>query len=128
MTKYALSPKADIDATAAQEMDQISGYRCGEDMPGCCAVTVSSDFRMFKAVAGQKFDGFVSPGPKFAGQPATLFGLGARFRATDTVLDGSKLYGLSNVAAEFDDAATTKIFRAVSRYDLQIIAVGATSV
>ncbi len=128
MAQFTLSPKADIDTTAAQEADQISGLRAGEDLPACHPVTISSDFKVFKAIAGQKFDGISSPRGAFAGQPVTVFGLGVRFRAVDTVLDGSKLYGLASTAGTFDDAATTKLFRPVSRYDLAIITLGATSV
>ena len=81
-------------------------------------------FKVAPAVAGGKFDGISSPRKVKAGTPVTVFGLGARFKASDTPLDPTKLYGLSNIAAEFDDAATVKCLRPVNNYDLQIIAVG----
>ena len=126
MATFTLSTKADIDTTACSEADQISGLRAGEDIPPCHPVRVGTGFQIFKAVAGQKFDGISSPRAALSGQPVTVFGVGARFHASDTQLDPTKLYGLNATAGLFDDAATTKVFRPVSLYDLQIIAVGLT--
>jgi len=127
MTQFTLSPTADIDGTAAQRSFNIAGLRAGADLAPCTPVTISSDFRVFPAIAGQKFDGVSSPRQTYAGQPVTVFGTGVRFRATDTTLDGSKLYGLASTVGTFDDGATTKVFRPVSRFDLAIIALGLTA-
>ena len=126
MTTFNLSLSADIDTTACQESDNIAGLRAFTDLPSCSPVRIRADFTVEAAVAGGKFDGFCSPrvGGIAAGQPVTVFGLGARFKATYIVLDGSKLYGLNSTPGQFDDAAVIKCFRPVSRKDLQVIFVG----
>lgn len=124
MAQFTLSASADIDTTACQEADQVSGLRAAVDIPPCSPVKILADFTVGLAVAGGKFDGISSPRKAYAGQPVTIFGLGARFKATDSVLDGSKLYGLTATNGQFDDASTIKCLRPVSRYDLQIIFVG----
>lgn len=124
MTTFTLSALADIDATSCQDSVNIAGLRAFVDLAPCTPVRIRADFKVEPAVTGAKFDGFSSPRAVSAGQPVTIFGLGARFKATDTVLDGSKLYGLNATAGQFDDAATIKCFRPVSLYDLQVIFVG----
>ena len=125
MTKFALSPLADIDTTACSESDNLAGdILASVDLAPCTPVMFIAGFKVAPALAGGKFDGISSPRKVKAGQPVTVFGLGARFKASDTPLDPTKLYGLSTVAGEFDDAAVIKCFRPVNLYDLQIIAVG----
>lgn len=124
MTTFNLSAGADIDTTACQESDNIAGLRAYVDLPPCSPVRIRADWTVELAVTGAKFDGISSPRLVSAGQPLTILGIGARFKATDTQLDGSKLYGLTSTAGVFDDAATIKCLRPVSRYDLQVIFVG----
>jgi hypothetical protein len=125
MTKFTLSLQADIDTTACQESDNLAGdIIANVDLGPCTPVQFIAGFRVAPALAGGKFDGISSPRKVKAGQPVTVFGLGARFKASDTPLDPTKLYGLSTIAGEFDDAALVKCLRPVNNYDLQIIAVG----
>ena len=124
MATFVLSPLADIDATSCQESDNLAGYRAFVDLAPCTPVRIRADFKVEIAVTGAKFDGFSSPRFVSAGQPVTIFGVNARFKATDTVLDGSKLYGLNATPGVFDDAAVIKCFRPLSPYDLQVILVG----
>ena len=124
MATFVLSLLADIDATACQESVNPAGYRAFVDLAPCTPVRIRADFKVEVAVTGGKFDGFSSPRFVSAGQPVTIFGVNARFKATDTVLDGSKLYGLNATPGVFDDAATIKCFRPLSPYDLQVILVG----
>ena len=125
MTKFTLSPLADIDVTACSESDNLAGDLIASvDLAPCTPVQFIAGFKVAPALAGGKFDGISSPRKVRAGQPVTVFGIGARFRASDVALDPTKLYGLSTVAGEFDDAATIKCLRPVNLYDLQIIAVG----
>jgi hypothetical protein len=127
MALFITSASPDIDATAGQRADLIAGLRAGEDIPACYPVTISSTFQVFRAIAGGKFDGISAPAQVYQGQPVTVFGLGARYKAVDAILDGSKLYGLTANVGELSDASTTKLFRPVSKYDLAVIFVGQTA-
>ncbi len=124
MTTFTLSALADIDATSCQESVNPAGYRAFVDLAPCTPVRIRADFKVEVAVTGAKFDGFSSPRFVSAGQPVTIFGIGARFKATDVALDGSKLYGLNATPGVFDDAAVIKCFRPLSLYDLQVIFLG----
>ena len=125
MTRFTLSPQADIDVTSCDESDNLAGgYIASVDMAPCTPIQFIAGFRVAPAIAGGKFDGISSPRKIKAGQPVTIFGVGARFKATDVQLDPTKLYGLTANVGEFDDAAVVKCFRPVSNFDLQIIAVG----
>lgn len=124
MTTFTLSALADIDATSCQESDNIAGLRAFVDLAPCTPVRIRADFKVEVAVTGAKFDGISSPRFVSAGQPVTIFGIGARFKGTDVALDGSKLYGLNATPGVFDDAATIKCLRPVGLYGLQVILVG----
>ena len=125
MTQFLLSPTADIDVTSCNESDNLAGgYIAAVDMAPCTPIRFAAGFTVTPATAGGKFDGVTSPRKVRAGQPVTIFGLGARFKATDAPLDPTKLYGLTATVGQFDDASVVKCFRPVSNYDLQIIAVG----
>jgi len=127
MTQHALSPNADIDGTSNQRSINLANYKAAADLAPCTPVYIGADFRVYPATAGTKFDGVSSPRQTYAGQPVTVLGFGQRFHATETgTLDGSKLYGLAATVGVFDDAATTKLFRAVAPNGLQIIAMGLT--
>lgn len=128
MPTHTLSPSADIDASTAMYAQQVTGLRYGEDIPAGHPVRIGAGRKIFKATLGQKFDGIVPRGG-IVGQPGTIYGIGTRFRATDTDLNPELLYTLTATAGEFSDTPVTNalaVFRPVGRHDLEIIRVGAT--
>lgn len=128
MPKFTISPTADIDAKGHTAV-QVTGLKALVDLAPCTPVKIVSDggnFRVTVATGADVIDGISSPKKTLAGQPVTVFGTGMRFHASDAgVLTPGTRYGLTAVAREVDSAATgTKFFRAVSKYDLQIISLG----
>lgn len=127
MPQITISTKADIDAKGHTAV-QITGLKALVDLEPCTPVKIVADgsnFRVTIATGADVCDGISSPKKTLAGQPVTVFGTGMRFHASD---DGSLtpgLYGLTATARQVDTAsANTKYFRAVSKYDLQVIRVG----
>ncbi|EYB67028.1 hypothetical protein DEIPH_ctg052orf0024 [Deinococcus phoenicis] len=126
MPKVTISPKADIDAKGHTAV-QITGLKALVDLDPCTPVKIVADangnFRATVAKAGDVCDGISSPKKTLAGQPVTVFGVGMRFHASDAGALTPGLYGLTVNAREVDSAAHVKVFRAVSKTDLQVIAV-----
>lgn len=128
MTQITISTKADIDAKGHTAV-QITGLKALVDLEPCTPIKIVADangaFRVDIAKGADVCDGISAPKKTLAGQPVTVFGTGMRFHASD---DGSLtpgLYGLTATARQVDTAsANTKYFRAVSKYDLQVIRVG----
>lgn len=128
MTKLVLSTRGDIDAKGHTAV-QVTGLKALVDLEPCTPLKIVADgsgrFRYDIAKAGDVCDGISAPHKTLAGQAVTLFSVGIRFHASDTGALTPGLYGLTANAREVDTAATgAKIFRAVSKYDLQVIAVG----
>ena len=102
---------ASLDVSTAQFAPQITGLYAGEDIPACSPCYIkSSDGKLYlsngtAANEAAEFAG-VSPRSAKAGQPLTVFGLGARFRLSTGLTPGDLLY-IGATAGRWDTSATT---------------------
>lgn len=124
--EYPLSTKAGVDTSTAMYAQQVTGLRAAEDIPAGHAVRIGAGRKIYKAKAGEKFDG-ITPRACKVGEAITVYGIATRFRATDTELDPEKLYKLGAGYGVFADTAPSDnaaLFRPVGRHDLEVIRVG----
>lgn len=127
MAEVALSPNASVDARTSMYAQQNTGLVLAEDVEAGMALRIGEGWKVYKAsgAAGSRFDG-VAPKKMRAGQPITLFGVGARFHATDAELDPTKAYypSATTPGGWADAGAGQPVARAVSRRNLEVIRVG----
>ena len=129
MSAIVRSADADIDMTSALYAAQIPALVAGEDLDGVAPCRINAaDGKVYMsngaaADANANVDGFCPVSMK-AGQPVTLFGLGARFYYSDgNLTPGATLY-LGTAAGGLDDAATVGdavgVAKAVDAYVIRI--------
>jgi hypothetical protein len=135
MADIALSANASPDAIKAQFAVQFAGYTLGEDVEACqplCLDSVTRKLWKFNSAsaAAQRviFAGFASRKGK-AGQPMTVYGVGAAFHASEAaLLVPGNVYFLSATPGVYGDAATAVdaqgALYAISRTDLMVIRQG----
>ncbi|GGI87201.1 hypothetical protein [Deinococcus wulumuqiensis] len=132
MPAITLSPRAGVDTNSAMfAVQATTGFRVGEDIPAgspCEIRAVTGGYAIFKLAAGA-FAG-IAPRAAKAGQvlaqPLTLYGVGVRFRASETPLTADVYYvgtgGTINDAPTAQDARGA--FIRVSENDLLCVAQG----
>jgi hypothetical protein len=133
VTKSAL---ASMDASTGMFAAQITDLIAGEDIGAVDAVYIkTSDGKIYKSnatsdVEAAEFVGFTPRACK-AGQPITVYALGARFRYGTSLSPGAE-YFLGTTAGGLDTAVTaggrTPIARAIDDTDIQCIAMRSSSV
>lgn len=129
MAQITLSPSASGDANSNMYADQIPDYRAFEDIeayqPVFIDFSVTGAKKVKKAVNGSPVHGVAARKVR-AGQPITIFGLGARFHASDTTLTSTVYY--AGTGGTIHDAATaldaTGMFIRCNDNDLKVINVG----
>lgn len=120
---------ASLDTSTGQFAPNITGLICGEDIdPAAPCFIQTSDglVYMFDGTAADvkaKLAGF-SPAARKAGQPITLFGVGARFGYSAAALTpGQILFGAAT-KGRLDTAATTGdavgIAQAITNSDIRV--------
>lgn len=120
---------ASMDVSTGMFAPQISGNLiAGEDLDAVSPCYIkNSDGKVYMsngtaANEAAGFDGFVPRAAK-AGQPVTLFGVGARFRYASGLTPGAKLY-IGATAGRLDTAATTGdavgVARAINATDIRV--------
>jgi hypothetical protein len=133
MAAIARPADAGMDATTAMFAPQITGLVLGENVAQNDPLYIkASDGKVYKAsgAAVAEAANFIGAAPRagLAGQPITIFGIGARFRiaAAGTMTPGAKVF-LGGVAGGYDTAAqtgdATGIGRAVTDTDMVITRV-----
>lgn len=121
--------QASGDTTHLQKVPQISGdLYAGEALDAVAACRVAADGLVYMSNgtandANARFTGF-TPRAVAAGQPVTLYRLGARFRYGSGLTPGA-LYFVAATAGRLDTAATTgglvAIAEAINSTDIQVI-------
>lgn len=128
MPKITISERADINAKS-HTGHQITGYTAAEDLLPCTPVRLRRDldgrWKVFIARDDNAgIDGISSPKLTKRGSAVTVLGVGYRFHASDAGELTPGHYGLTGATREVDSAAAVKLFRAVSKHDLEVIAYG----
>lgn len=121
---------ASLDASTGMFAAQITGLFAGEDLDPAAPCWIDDDdgrVYMSNGTAAGEAAGFVGFTPRAAqaGQPVTLFSVGARFHYSAAGLTpGQKLY-IAATAGRLDDAPTTggqfAVARAIDPSDIQCI-------
>lgn len=112
MTLLTRASTASIDTSTAQFAPQIPDLIAGEDLAIAAPCYIkSSDGKVYMsngtaANEAAEFAGFTARAV-LAGQPATLFGLGTRFRYAASGLTPGDVYYIGATAGRLDTAATT---------------------
>jgi hypothetical protein len=119
-----------MDATTGMYASQITGLLAGEDL--LCAAPVyikSSDGKLYlsngtAANEAAEIVGFTARAAK-AGEPVTVFGVGARFRYAASGLTPGDKYYIGATAGRLDTAATTGdavgVAQAITATDIRVI-------
>lgn len=133
MTKIMISSSADINGKS-HTGHSITGYEAGEQLLPCTPVVLRRDgndgnrWKVYRAVASDGgIDGISSPRVAPQGSAVTILGVGYRFHASDEGELTPGHYGLTANSREIDSEATVKLFRAVSKNDLEVVAYGEPS-
>lgn len=111
MATLTRSSSASMDASTGMFAVQITGLVAGEALDaGAACYIKTSDGKVYMsngtaATEPAEFVGF-APRAAAAGEPITLFSLGARFRYGTSLSPGAQLF-VSATAGKLDDAATT---------------------
>ena len=110
MALVTRSAEASVDASTGMMAPQITGLLAGAalDVAAPCYIHTDGTVLMANgtgANAAARVVGF-TPRAVAAGQPVTLFGLGARFRYGTGLTPGALLF-LGATAGRLDDGATT---------------------
>ncbi len=120
MALVTRSAQASMDASTGLFARQTTGnLYAGEALDAVAACYIkSSDGKVYMsngtaANEAAKFDGFTAR-TCAAGEPVTLFGIGARFRYGSGLTIGNDLF-VATTAGRLDTAATTGGLRAVAR-------------
>jgi len=118
-----------LDASTGMYAGQITGLIAGEALDACAACYIKgADGKVYQSngtssneAAG--FDG-MSPRAAAAGEPVTLYHIGARFGYGSALTPGALLY-VAATAGRLDTAATTggdtPVARCVDATDIEII-------
>lgn len=119
---------ASMDASTGMVAPQITGLIAGEDLGVAAPCYIKSDGLVYQCSgaaenAAADVAGFTPRACK-AGEPITLYGLGARFRYSTGLTPGARLY-LGATAGSLDTAPTTGdaygVARAVTAQDIVVI-------
>lgn len=129
MANITLSPSASGDTNSNMFADQIPDFQAAEDieayMPVYIDFSVTTDRKVKKAAAATPVHGVAARKVR-TGQPVTIFGLGARFHASDTTLTSTVYY--AGPGGAISDTATTVdaegMFIRANNNDLKVIRVG----
>jgi hypothetical protein len=132
MALVTVLASASMDASTGMYAPQVTGLVAGEDLLVVAPCYIkTSDGKVYQsngtaATEPAEFMGFTARATK-AGQPVTLFGLGARFRyAAFSGQAGDKLF-IAATAGRLDTAATTGdaigVVRVLNASDIVVIAV-----
>ena len=124
-----------MDASTGMFSLQVTDLLAGEDLAVCDACYIKSDGKVWRSLgssdtAAAAFIGFV-PRAVVAGQPCTLYGIGARFRYGASLTPGA-VYYVGASAGGLDTAVTaggrTPIAIAIDDTDIMCIAAFSSSV
>lgn len=119
MANVARVANASGDTTHLMKAPQISGdVYAGENLDAVAPCRIGADGKVYMsngtaADANAKFDGFTARAVR-AGEPVTLYGVGARFRYGSGMVPGTDLY-VSATAGLLSDTATVGGVRPVAR-------------
>lgn len=132
MALVTIASDASGDASTLAYAPQVTGLIAGEDLLACCPCYVkSADGKVYMSNGtalneAAEFVGFnVRSGVK-AGQPVTLYGLGARMKYASGLTPGDILYigataGRLDTAATVGDTAAGGTVQIVSATDIRVI-------
>lgn len=128
MSLVTKDANASVDASTAMMAPQITGLIAGEDIAVAAPCYIGSDGLIYEAngtTDDEKADvaGF-SPRTCKAGEPLTLYGVGARFRYGSGLTPGARLY-LGGTDGRLDTAPTVGdpagIARVITSTDIVVI-------
>lgn len=130
MTQLTKASDASIDAASAMYANQITGLLAGEDLAVAAPCYIkSSDGKLYLSLGtaaneAAEIVGFTARAAK-AGEPVTVFGVGARFRYAASGLTAGDKYYLATTAGKLDTATTTGdsvgVAQAINATDIRVI-------
>lgn len=128
MAEVTKDANASVDASTAMMAPQITGLIAGENIAVAAPCYIASDGKVYEAngtTDDEKADvaGF-APRTCTAGEPLTLYGVGARFRYGTNLTPGARLY-LAGTDGKLDTAPTVGdpagIARVITATDIVVI-------
>lgn len=130
MALIARDSAASMDASTGMFAQQLTGLVAGENLDAvapCYIKTADGKLYMSNGTALNEAAEFVgmTPHARLAGEAVTVFGIGARFHYSASLLSPGDKYFVGATAGRLDTAATTggtvAIARAVTSTDIVVI-------